>query len=46
MNDEKLEKVVDLINGKAKVHLLPIDTSRERLKEAIIKLENYLKEEE
>ena len=46
MDDEKLEKVVDLINGKAKVHLLPIDTSRERLKEAIIKLENYLKEEE
>lgn len=45
MTSDTLENVVDLINGKSKVHLLPIDTSKKRLKEAIIELENYLEEE-
>ena len=35
-------KIVQLVNSKAKVHLLPIDINESILKKAVIDLENFI----
>lgn len=42
MSDETLSDVVQLINGKAKVHLLPMEINENTLTTALINLENYI----
>lgn len=41
MAEETLDKVVKLVNGKQKVHLLPIEINEEILRKAIIDLETF-----
>lgn len=43
--EDELNNIVALINGKAKVHLLPIPINETVLKKAIIDLENYINTE-
>lgn len=42
MSEEALSNVVQLINGKAKVHLLPLEINEDTLTTALIDLENYI----
>lgn len=42
MSEEKLEKVISLVNGKAKVHLLPMTINKQVLKKALIDLEAFM----
>ncbi len=39
-----IDQLVQLIDSKEKVHLIPVLITKERLKEAVLDLENYLKE--
>lgn len=43
-NDELIEKVVEFIDSKEKVHLIPIKITKHRLKNAILSLEKYIEE--
>ena len=42
MSESTMQAIVQLINGKAKVHLLPLEINEATLTEALIKLENYI----
>lgn len=42
-NSERIDQVVEFIDSKEKVHLIPISITKEKLAETIIKLEEYNK---
>lgn len=42
LSETQLNKIVQLVNSKAKVHLLPIDINESILKKAVIDLENFI----
>lgn len=42
MTEQDLDNVIELVNGKEKVHLLPIEINESVLKETLINLENYI----
>ncbi|RLK63484.1 iron-containing alcohol dehydrogenase family protein [Atopobacter sp. AH10] len=42
MSEEQIEKVVQFMDSKEKVHLIPVDTTPVALKSALIRLETYM----
>ncbi|UUX33410.1 iron-containing alcohol dehydrogenase family protein [Fundicoccus culcitae] len=42
ISDEDLDNLVDFIDSKEKVHLIPIEINKDVLREAIVKLEEYM----
>lgn len=42
MTDDKLDLIVEFIDSKAKVHLIPIDINEDVLEKGIVKLEQYM----
>lgn len=44
MNEEELNNVVAFINSKEKVHLIPIEINEKTIKDAIIQLEDYMRD--
>lgn len=42
VDDTTLSKIIDFIHSKEKVHLLPIDITKERLTKALYSLEKYI----
>lgn len=43
LTDEKIEQIVSFINGKEKVHLIPLEINEQKIKHAIFTLEDYMK---
>lgn len=42
MSESTLKNIIQLIDGKKKVHLLPLQINEETLTTALIDLENYI----
>lgn len=42
MSESTMKDIIRLINGKSKVHLLPLEINEETLTQALIRLENYI----
>jgi uncharacterized oxidoreductase len=43
-DEQVIDQLVAFIDSKEKVHLIPVEVNKERLKEAIYALETYLKD--
>ncbi|MGT2949154.1 iron-containing alcohol dehydrogenase family protein [Streptococcus devriesei] len=41
-NESVINDIVDFMDSKEKVHLIPVDTSKKNLKEKLLKLEDYI----